>query len=84
MVGRHKLLLIGYIRGIIGISFEEVKKDMSVEQIDKNKYQVNIFDETMIAFTTNDGRIVKIVGGGHHTNTPKLNTIIQDIIKEVF
>lgn len=57
---------------------------MSVEKIDKNRYQINIFDETMIAFTSDDGHIVKVVGGGHHTNTPKMSTIIQDIIKEVF
>ena len=57
---------------------------MSVEKIDNNRYQINIFDETMIAFTSDDGHIVKVVGGGHHTNTPKMSTIIQDIIKEVF
>ena len=53
---------------------------MSVERIDNNRYQVNVFDETLIAFTSEDGR----VGGGHHTNTPALSGIIQDIINEVF
>lgn len=57
---------------------------MSVERIDNNRYQVNVFDETLIAFTSEDGKVVKIVGGGHHTNTPALSGIIQDIINEVF
>lgn len=57
---------------------------MSVERIDNHRYQVNVFDEVLIAFTTEDGDVVKIVGGGHHTNTPALSGIIQDIIKEVF
>lgn len=57
---------------------------MSVERIDNHRYQVNVFDETLIAFTSEDGKVIKIVGGGHHTNTPALSGIIQDIINEVF
>lgn len=57
---------------------------MSVERIDNNRYQVNVFDETLIAFTSEDGKVVKIVGGGHHTNTPALSGIIQNIINEIF
>lgn len=57
---------------------------MSVERIDNNRYQVNVFDETLIAITSKDGKVVKVIGGGHHTNTPALSNIIQDIIKEVF
>lgn len=57
---------------------------MSVERIDNNRYQVTVFDETLIAITTEDGQVVKVIGGGHHTNTPALSGIIQDIIKEVF
>lgn len=57
---------------------------MSVERIDNNRYQVNVFDETLIAITSEDGKVVKVIGGGHHTNTPALSNIIQDIINEVF
>lgn len=57
---------------------------MSVERIDNNRYQVIVFDEILIAVTAEDGNIIKIVGGGHHTNTPALSGIIQDIINEVF
>ena len=36
---------------------------MSIERIDNNRYQVNVFDETLIATTSEDGKVVKIIGG---------------------
>lgn len=56
---------------------------MSVNHIGTNKYQITVFDETIIALTSPDGEIIKMIGGGHHTNTPELNSIVQQIINNV-
>lgn len=56
---------------------------MSVNHIGTNKYQITVFDETIIAFTSPDGKIIKMMGGGHHTNTPELSDIVQRIINNV-
>lgn len=56
---------------------------MSVNHIGTNKYQITVFDETIIALTSPDGKIIKMMGGGHHTNTPELSDIVQRIINDV-
>lgn len=56
---------------------------MSVNHIGTNKYQIIVSDETIIALTSPDGKIIKMMGGGHHTNTPELSDIVQRIINNV-
>lgn len=56
---------------------------MSVNHIGTNKYQIIVSDETIIAHTSDDGKVIKMIGGGHHTNTPELSDIVQRIINNV-
>lgn len=56
---------------------------MSVNHIGTNKYQIIVSDETIIALTSDDGKVIKMIGGGHHTNTPELGDIVQRIINNV-
>ena len=56
---------------------------MSVTHIGTNKYQIIVSDETIIAYTSDDGKVIKMIGGGHHTNTPELSDIVQRIINNV-